>query len=84
MPAHDPYDKKYKAVRLASRIFASVLCPVGHEDWQMAYEKTEKALMKLAEQILEEQANSPERKRKEKKATLLYLREQLKKNKNNP
>ena len=79
-----PLDNKHKAVRLASRIFATVLCPVGHKDWQMAYEKTEKVLMKLAEQILEEQTNSPERKRKEKKEKLRQLREQLKKNKNNP
>ena len=74
------YDKKHKAIRLATRIFATVLCPVGHESWQMAYEKTEKVLTKLADQILEEQANSPERKRKEKKEKLRQLREQYKKN----
>jgi hypothetical protein len=78
-----PLDKKHKAVRLASRIFATVLFP-GREGWQAAQKETEKVLMNLAEQrLLEEQENSPAQKRKEKKQKLQELREHLFKKKQN-
>jgi hypothetical protein len=71
-----PLDKKHKAVRLASRIFATVLFP-GREGWQAAQKETEKVLMNLAQRLLEEQENSPTQKRKEKKQKLQELREHL-------
>ena len=77
-----PLDKKHKAVRLASRIFATVLFP-GREGWQAAQKETEKVLMNLAQRLLEEQENSPAQRRKEKKQKLQELRERLfKKNQN--
>ncbi len=79
-----PLDKKHKAVRLASRIFATVLFPVDQRDWEEARKKTEEILMILAEVLLGEQANSPLEKLRQKKAKLKALREKLKKEKNNP
>ena len=74
-----PYDKKHKAVRLASRIFATILVPVGEEGWQKARKRAEKVLMDLADLLLEEEKNSPARKRREKKEKLRQLRERLQK-----
>jgi len=68
-------DKKHKAVRLASRIFATILFPVGQKDWEKARKRAEKVLMDLAVQLLEEDKNSPVQKRKEKKEKLRQLRE---------
>ena len=79
-----PLDKKHKAVRLASRIFATVLMPVGQKDWEEARKKSEEILMILAEVLLDEQANSPLEKLRRKRAKLKALREKLKKEKNNP
>ncbi len=79
-----PLDNKHKAVRLASRIFATVLFPVDQRDWEEARKKTEEILMILAEVLLGEQANSPLEKLRQKKAKLKALREKLKKEKNNP
>ena len=79
-----PLDNKHKAVRLASRIFATVLFPVDQRDWEEARKKSEEILMILAEVLLGEQANSPLKKLRQKKAKLKALREKLKKEKNNP
>ena len=79
-----PLDNKHKAVRLASRIFATVLFPEEQRDWEEARKKTEEILMILAEVLLGEQANSPLEKLRQKKAKLKALREKLKKEKNNP
>jgi len=79
-----PYDKKHKAVRLAARIFATVLMPVGQEGWEKARKRTEKVLTELADQLLEEEKNSPAQKRKEKKEKLRQLREYYQKNKKTP
>ena len=79
-----PLDKKHKAVRLASRIFATVLMPVGQKDWEEARKKSEEILMILAEVLLGEQANSPLEKLRRKRVKLKALREKLKKEKNNP
>ena len=78
-----PLDNKHKAVRLASRIFATVLFP-KREGWELARKKTESVLMNLADTLLEEHKNSPAELQKRKRAKLKALREQLKKNKNNP
>ena len=78
-----PLDKKHKAVRLASRIFATILFP-RKEGWERAHKETERVLMNLAERLLEEHKNSPAQKRKEKKEKLRQLREYYQKNKNNP
>ena len=74
-----PLDNKHKAVRLASRIFATVLFPMGREDWEKARKKTASVLMNLAETLLEEQRNSPAEVRKRKKEKLKALREYLQK-----
>ena len=79
-----PLDNKHKAVRLASRIFATVLFPEDQRDWEKARKKTEEVLLILADVLLDEHATSPLEKLKRKKAKLKALREQLKKNKNNP
>ena len=79
-----PLDNKHKAVRLASRIFATVLFPVDQRDWEEARKKSEEILMILAEVLLGEQASSPLQKLRQKKAKLKALREKLKKEKNNP
>ena len=79
-----PLDKKHKAIRLASRIFATVLFPVDQRDWEEARKKSEEILTILAEVLLDEQANSPLEKLRRKKAKLKALREKLKKEKNNP
>ena len=77
-----PNDKKHKAVRLAARIFATILVPVGQEGWEKARKRAEKVLMDLAVQLLEEDKNSPAQKRKEKKEKLRQLQEHYhKKNK---
>jgi hypothetical protein len=44
-----PYDKKHKAVRMASRIFATILMPVGQEGWEKARKRAEKVLTELAD-----------------------------------
>jgi hypothetical protein len=77
-------DKKHKAVRLASRIFATILVPVGKEGWQKARKRAEKVLTELADQLLEEEKNSPAQKRREKKEKLRQLREHYQKNKKTP
>ena len=79
-----PLDKKHKAVRLASRIFATILFPVEQRDWEKARKKTEEVLLILADVLLDEHATSPLEKLKRKKAKLKALREKLKKEKNNP
>ena len=79
-----PLDNKHKAVRLASRIFATVLFPVDQRDWEKARKKTEEVLLILAAVLLDEHATSPLEKLKRKKAKLKALREKLKKEKNNP
>ena len=79
-----PLDNKHKAVRLASRIFATVLFPVEQRDWEKARKKTEEVLLILADVLLDEHATSPLEKLKRKKAKLKALREKLKKEKNNP
>ena len=79
-----PLDNKHKAVRLASRIFATILFPVEQRDWEKARKKTEEVLLILAEVLLDEHATSPLEKLKRKKAKLKALREKLKKEKNNP
>ena len=79
-----PLDKKHKAIRLASRIFATVLFPVDQRDWEEARKKSEEILMILADVLLGEQANSPLEKLRKKRAKLKALREKLKKEKNNP
>ena len=79
-----PLDNKHKAVRLASRIFATVLFPEEQRDWEKARKKTEEVLLILADVLLEEHASSPLEKFKRKKAKLKALREKLKKEKNNP
>ena len=79
-----PLDKKHKAVRLASRIFATVLFPVDQRDWEEARKKSEEILLILADVLLDEHATSPLEKLKRKKAKLKALREKLKKEKNNP
>ena len=79
-----PLDKKHKAVRLASRIFATVLFPEEQRDWEKARKKTEEVLLILADVLLDEHATSPLEKLKRKKAKLKALREKLKKEKNNP
>ena len=79
-----PLDKKHKAIRLASRIFATVLFPVDQRDWEEARKKSEEILTILAEVLLGEQTNSPLEKLRRKKAKLKALREKLKKEKNNP
>jgi len=79
-----PYDKKHKAVRMASRIFATILMPVGQEGWEKARKRAEKVLTDLADQLLEEEKNSPAQKRKEKKEKLRQLREHYQKNKKTP
>ena len=76
-----PLDKKHKAVRLASRIYATILFPVGKKDWEKARKKTEKVLMNLAETLLEEHHNSPAEVRRRKKEKLKALREHLQKSK---
>ena len=75
-----PLDNKHKAVRLASRIFATVLFP-KREGWEHAQKKTESVLMNLANALLEEHDNSPAEVQKRKRAKLKALREQLKKRK---
>ncbi len=77
-----PLDKKHKAVRLASRIFATVLFP-KREGWEKARKKTERVLMNLAETLLEEHENSPAELRRRRKEKLKALREHLQKNKKN-
>ena len=79
-----PLDNKHKAVRLASRIFATILFPVEQRDWEKARKKTEEVLLILADVLLDEHATSPLEKLKQKKAKLKALREKLKKEKNNP
>ena len=79
-----PLDNKHKAVRRASRIFATVLFPVEQRDWEKARKKTEEVLLILADVLLDEHAASPLEKLKRKKAKLKALREKLKKEKNNP
>ena len=79
-----PLDNKHKAVRLASRIFATVLFPEDQRDWEKARKKTEEVLLTLADVLLDEHATSPLEKLKRKKAKLKTLREKLKKEKNNP
>ena len=79
-----PYDKKHKAVRLAARIFATVLMPVGQEGWEKARKRAEKVLTDLADQLLEEEKNSPAQKRKEKKEKLRQLREYYQKKTRKP
>ena len=79
-----PLDKKHKAGRLASRIFATVLFPEEQRDWEKARKKTEEVLLILADVLLDEHATSPLEKLKRKKAKLKALREKLKKEKNNP
>ena len=79
-----PLDNKHKAVRLASRIFATILFPVEQRDWEKARKKTEEVLLILADVFLDEHATSPLEKLKRKKAKLKALREKLKKEKNNP
>ena len=79
-----PLDNKHKAVRLASRIFATVLFPVEQRDWEKARKKTEEVLLILADVLLDKHATSPLEKLKRKKAKLKALREKLKKEKNNP
>jgi len=79
-----PYDKKHKAVRLAARIFATVLMPVGQEGWEKARKRAEKVLTELADVLLEEEKNSPAQKRKEKKEKLQALREHLQKKQEKP
>ena len=79
-----PLDKKHKAVRLASRIFATILYPVEQRDLEKASKKTEEVLLILADVLLDEHAASPLEKLKQKKAKLKALREKLKKEKNNP
>jgi len=79
-----PLDNKHKAVRLASRIFATVLFPEEQRDWEKARKKTEEVLLILADVLLDEHATSPLEKLKRKKAKLKALREKLKKEKNNP
>ncbi len=79
-----PLDNKHKAVRLASRIFATILFPVEQRDWEKARKKTEEVLLILADVLLDEHATSPLEKLKRKKAKLKALREKLKKEKNNP
>ena len=79
-----PYDKNHKAVRLAARIFATILVPVGEEDWENARKRAEKVLTELADQLLEEEKNSPAQKRREKKEKLRQLREHYQKNKKTP
>ena len=79
-----PLDKKNKAVRLASRIFATVLFPEDQRDWEKARKKTEEVLLILADVLLDEHATSPLERLKRKKAKLKALREKLKKEKNNP
>jgi len=79
-----PYDKKHKAVRIASRIFATILIPVGKEGWEKARKRAEKVLTDLADQLLEQEKNSPAQKRREKKEKLRQLREYYQKNKKTP
>ena len=79
-----PHDKKHKAVRLASRIFATILCPVGQKDWEKTRKRAEKVLTDLADVLLEEEKNSPAQKRKEKKEKLRQLREYYQKKQENP
>ena len=79
-----PLDKKHRAVRLASRIFATVLFPEDQRDWEKARKKTEEVLLTLADVLLDEHATSPLEKLKRKKAKLKTLREKLKKEKNKP
>ena len=79
-----PLDKKHKAVRLASRIFATVLFPEDQRDWEKARKKTEEVLLTIADVLLDEHATSPLEKLKRKKAKLKTLREKLKKEKNKP
>ena len=79
-----PYDKKHKAVRLAARIFATILVPVGKEGWEKARKRAQKVLTDLAEQLLEEEKNSPAQKRKEKKEKLRQLREHYQKKLKSP
>ena len=79
-----PYDKKHKAVRLAARIFATILVPVGEEDWQKARKRAEKVLTELADQLLEAYENSPAKKRREKKEKLQELRKHLQKKQEKP
>ena len=79
-----PLDNKHKAVRLASRIFATILFPVEQRDWEKARKKTEEVLLILADVLLDEHAASRLEKLKRKKAKLKALREKLKKEKNNP
>ena len=79
-----PLDKKHKAVRLASRIFATVLFPEDQRDWEKARKKTEEVLLTLADVLLDEHATSQLEKLKRKKAKLKTLREKLKKEKNKP
>ena len=76
-----PLDNKHKAVRLASRIFATILFPVEQRDWEKARKKTEEVLLILADVLLDEHATSPLEKLKRKKAKLKALREKLKKRK---
>ena len=79
-----PLDNKHKAVRLASRIFATILFPVEQRDWEKARKKTEEVLLILADVLLDEHATSPLEKLRRKKTKLNALREKLKKEKNNP
>ena len=73
-------DNKHKAVRLASRIFATVLFP-KREGWELARKKTESVLMNLADTLLEEHRNSPAEVQRRKRKKLEALREKLKKRK---
>jgi len=75
-----PLDNKHKAVRLASRIFATVLFP-KREGWELARKKTESVLMNLADTLLEEHRNSPAEVQRRKRKKLEALREKLKKRK---
>ena len=77
-----PLDKKHKAVRLASRIFATILFP-EKRGWEKARKKTERVLMNLAETLLEEHESSPAELRRRRKEKLKALREHLQKNKKN-
>lgn len=79
-----PNDKRHKAVRLAARIFATVFVPVGQEGWEKARKRAEKVLTDLADQLLEEDKNSPAQKRREQKEKLLRLRDLHQKNKKTP
>ena len=79
-----PNDRKHKAARLASRIFATILFPENRWEWQRTRDKVEKLLLETAEQLLGAYENSPAQKRKEKKEKLRQLREYYQKKQKTP